>query len=75
MTKKNKEKAEIVLTDDEKYRGKAAFTQASIEKAGETIYRVDKNACFVEVNDAGCRHLGYEKLECYSKFSWYRWSR
>jgi PAS domain S-box-containing protein len=66
MTKNNNEKEVIVFTDDEKSKNKAAFAQASIEKAEEAVFWIDKNARFVDVNQAGCRHLGYDKDELLS---------
>jgi PAS domain S-box-containing protein len=66
MTKNNDEKEVIVFTDDEKSKNKAAFAQASIEKAEEAVFWIDKNARFVDVNQAGCRHLGYDKDELLS---------
>jgi PAS domain S-box-containing protein len=66
MTKNNNEKEVIVFTDDEKSKNKAAFAQASIEKAEEAVFWIDKNTRFVDVNQAGCRHLGYDKDELLS---------
>lgn len=55
-----------MLTEDEKSGDMAALAQASIKKAGEAIFWIDKNACFVNVNEAGCKHLGYTKDELLS---------
>jgi len=63
MKEKLTGRTDNVLTKNEKSLEKAAFALASIEKAGEAIFWVDKNAHFVEVNEAGCRHLGYDKNE------------
>jgi PAS domain S-box-containing protein len=66
MTKKQTKKVESLLTDEEKPGDMALLAQASIEKAGEAIFWIDKNANFVNANEAGCKHLGYTKDELLS---------
>ncbi len=50
--------ARMISENEEKYR-------TIIEQASDGIFIADENAYFIEVNDAGCRMLGYTKEELY----------
>ncbi len=56
---RQRRECELKLTDDQFSR----FLLFSVEKAAEPVYWVDRKGCFVYVNEAACRVLGWSREE------------